>query len=351
MLRLRNAADSANLAVFTSDGRLGIKADPAAGIELDVTGESALRGDVTLHNAALLIDQFNGVNVPFRVECDLSTLGSNVIEVYDNNAPAMIAYLDGGSGGWNCPAFSIIVSPTILTTITSSATTSRSHAIENASGALIVAAGTSTFTGARLVSGAWTFTGASILEVSAAADVRFRDGTDSAKLRFWDISSQTTSTSRIAGMHDSTGYLVQSGYEAVAAAGTVTAGVLGKHDSTGNTGSVGATTIGNTLPAGMYRVSWYVKITTAGDAEATDSLLVTVAWNDGGAQSRTAIPQNETVAAAIDGTMPVNNLNRAFSGDFVIYSAASQNVSVATTLVNAGATNPEYTFRARLEAI
>lgn len=138
------------------------------------------------------------------------------------------------------------------------------------------------------------------------------------------------------------------GDTAVTAGNAVAAGTLGKHDSTGNAGSIAATTLGKTVRAGMYRLDWYIKVTTAGDVIATDNLKITAAWNDGGAQTKDLQPMNE---AAPVSPFAVDTLNKAYSGSCVVYSAASQDISFSTTLVNGGVTNPQYTCRVRLEAM
>jgi hypothetical protein len=211
--------------------------------------------------------------------------------------------------------------------------------------------------GAYVVSGLWVWNaaltidgdGSGSLVVSASLpttpQVTFSDaGTGNTIVLRTPVMAGT----RNVDIADFTGLLPIAGSTVVAAAGTVAAGSLGKHDSTGNTATVGATTLGNTLTAGMYRLSWYVKVTTAGDVVVTDNLTITCAWNDGGAQTATLSAEDETTLLNV---LPVDTLNRAFSGSKRMYAAAGTNISITATLVNGGATNPAYTFRARLEAI
>jgi len=172
------------------------------------------------------------------------------------------------------------------------------------------------------------------------------NGSDTG-LRF-DTSQITNTTSATWWVRDITGFTVVSGEESVSAAGTVTARELGYCHLTGQTTSLGTTTLGNAVPAGMYRLSWYVKITVAGDAIGLDNLTVTVAWNDGGAQTKAQVPHNDTGNVT---AFSVATLNKTYCGSQVLYSAASQNISISTTLVNTGATNPEYSIDATLEAI
>ena len=120
---------------------------------------------------------------------------------------------------------------------------------------------------------------------------------------------------------------------------------------TGISASLGATTLASAVGGGLYRVPWYIKITTAGDAEPTDSLAPAVSWNDGTAQTKVLIPMNATAAADLDGTIRVSTLNAAFSGEIVVSAVASSNISISTTLVNTGATNPAYSLAATVESI
>lgn len=107
-------------------------------------------------------------------------------------------------------------------------------------------------------------------------------------------------------------------------------------DLTAQTGSIGATTLltGTADTAGMYRVSVYIKTTTAG--AGGDVVAVTVAYNDGTAQ--TVVP-----IAAHD----LATLNAHSQASVVLNLAASQNISYTTTVTIAGA--PQYEIHVRTE--
>lgn len=172
--------------------------------------------------------------------------------------------------------------------------------------------------------------------------------TASAQCAF-DLYTSASRVWRVSGDYDAK--FTFAGVSAVASASGTTQGTLGFTSLTGLSASLGATTLASAVGGGLYRVPWYIKITTAGDAEPTDSLAPAVAWNDGTAQSRTLIPHNETQAVVLDGTLSLGTLNRAFSGSIIVSAAASSNISISTTLVNAGATNPVYTLAATVESI
>jgi hypothetical protein len=142
-----------------------------------------------------------------------------------------------------------------------------------------------------------------------------------------------------------------AGVSSVSAGAGTTQGTLGFCSLTGISASLAATVLASAVPGGLYRVPWYIKITTAGDAEPTDSLAPAVAWNDGNAQSKVLIPMNATAAADLDGTIRVSTLNAAFSGMIVVSAIASSNISISTTLVNTGAANPVHTLAATVEAL
>jgi hypothetical protein len=124
------------------------------------------------------------------------------------------------------------------------------------------------------------------------------------------------------------------------------AGVLGTSNLTAQTGSVGATTLltGAADTAGMYRVSVYLKTTTAGGGGA--SVKATVAWNDGTAQTLD-VP---LIAAAVGVAHDLTVLNAHSQGSVVLNLAASQNITYTTTFT-AGTGSPAYEIHVRTEAL
>lgn len=127
---------------------------------------------------------------------------------------------------------------------------------------------------------------------------------------------------------------------------TSASGVLGKSDLTAQTASIGATTMltGTTVSAGVFRVSFYMKTTTAGTAG--DVVKATVAWNDGAAQTMD-VPMLTTGGVGTNLDLGTNN---AFvQGSVVVNVAASQNISYTTTVTKAG--TPQYEIHARIEQL
>ena len=122
---------------------------------------------------------------------------------------------------------------------------------------------------------------------------------------------------------------------------------VGSSDLTAQTGSIGATTLltgAASGTAGMYRVSVYLKTTTAGNPG--DVVLVTVAYNDGAAQTK-VIPL--LTSAAVAANHDLGTLNAHAQGSIVLNLAASQNITYTTTVTAAG--SPQYSIGVRTEAL
>ncbi len=158
-----------------------------------------------------------------------------------------------------------------------------------------------------------------------------------------------TSGSRTQTFREHTGDVVLVGNT------TAAAGVLGKSDLTAQTANIGATTLltSSANSSGLFRLTFYVTCTTAG--QAGDNVKVTVAYNDGTAQT-VDVPFWPAAAAApvVSQTVPLDNvsLNLASFGSVTVYSAASNAITYTTTMTNAGGTpDPQYTLRARIEAL
>jgi hypothetical protein len=128
--------------------------------------------------------------------------------------------------------------------------------------------------------------------------------------------------------------------------GAAAAGALGAISLTGQTGSLAAQTLltGTATSAGLYRVSFYVKTTTAG--AALDAMTVTLAWNDGTAQTL-VVPF--VSALALTNNHDLATLNAFSQTEIVVKAAASQNVSFTTTVTKTG--SPQYSIDARIEAL
>ena len=176
----------------------------------------------------------------------------------------------------------------------------------------------------------------------------FLDGSITTKGLRFDLTGISSSTVRTARWFDQSGAVVQVGRT------TSASGVLGTIALTGQTASLGTQTLltGNTTSAGLYRVSFYVKTTTAGDA--ADNLTATLAWNDGGAQTEVVgfLGGGGTNSNVTPYTAHALDTNNAFShASVVVRTAASQNITFTTTLTSPGAGTPAYSIDARIEAL
>ena len=128
-------------------------------------------------------------------------------------------------------------------------------------------------------------------------------------------------------------------------------GVLGTIVLTGQTGSLAAQTLltGNASSAGAYRVSLYLTTTTIGDV--ADNVTVTLAWNDGAAQTMVVGFLGTTSNIAPYVAHDLRTANAFSEATVVVRVAASQNVTFTTTLTSPGAGTPAYSIDARIEAL
>jgi hypothetical protein len=165
---------------------------------------------------------------------------------------------------------------------------------------------------------------------NSAAGVLFKDSASTTKQMRLNLSGITAGTTRTFKIQDTAGSAIVVGNT------TSAAGVLGISDLTAQTGNIGAVTLltGGASTAGMYRVNAYVKTTTAGTA--LDVVAVTIAWNDGAAQTNVPIAAHDLAT------------NNAYSqGSAVVYSATSQNITYTTTVTKTG--TPQYEIHLRIE--
>lgn len=116
---------------------------------------------------------------------------------------------------------------------------------------------------------------------------------------------------------------------------------------TAQTATIGTTTL-YAVPsnaAGTYRVCVNAQTTTAGTAG--DTLVVTLGWNNGGAKTD-ATPTIDL--ATLNTEYPASGLGTDLnSGCLVLNSAASQNITYATTVAKTG--TPQYALRITVENI
>jgi hypothetical protein len=130
---------------------------------------------------------------------------------------------------------------------------------------------------------------------------------------------------------------------------TAAANTLGTSNLTAQTGNIAATTLltSSSASSGMFRVSFYIKTTTAGTAGVATT-KITVAFNDGAAQTIDVPLLIESAAAPVFlNSHDLGTNNAASAGTVVVYSAASNAITFTTTGTYTG--SPQYTLRARIE--
>jgi len=179
-----------------------------------------------------------------------------------------------------------------------------------------------------------------VVRCNTAAGVTFQDNTGTTKQMRFDLSGITAGTTRAQKWQDTAGSVVTVGNTASAS------GVLGTIALTAQTNSIAVQTMltGNASSAGLYRLSFYLKTTTAGSGG--DVVKVTAAWNDGAAQTLDVPMLNAT---AIVNNLDLGTLNAFVQGSIVVKAAASQNVTFTTTVTKAG--TPQYSVDARIESL
>lgn len=102
--------------------------------------------------------------------------------------------------------------------------------------------------------------------------------------------------------------------------------------------SLAAATVVPVPATGLYRVTYYARITRA--ATASSSLTVTVRWTDGG------------VALSLPGAALTGNTTATFQTvTFLLQADQGTNITVETAYSSTGATTMQYTLSARVEAV
>ncbi len=119
-------------------------------------------------------------------------------------------------------------------------------------------------------------------------------------------------------------------------------------DLTGQNASIATTNIvGSTSLAGMYRVTAYLKVTTAG--AAADTLSITIGWIDGVGLSNAIMMDFDQMLGAPTTLCNLGTINQTYNGIISFYCTASTAITYATNLTKTG--NPVYTLRLRLEYV
>lgn len=140
---------------------------------------------------------------------------------------------------------------------------------------------------------------------------------------------------------------LQSVYNNVTTAGLGDAAIYGNVALTAQAASIGATNLYASAPAGMYRVCWNQRITQA--ATTSSSLITTIGWNNGSAKTSTLASLN---GGALQTTADASNaLNSTLANCIIIESAASQNITYATTYASSGGTPMQYALKITAERL
>lgn len=106
----------------------------------------------------------------------------------------------------------------------------------------------------------------------------------------------------------------------------------------GGTGSIGVTPIGVAVSAGVYRLSYYTRITRA--ATTSSSVTVTISWTDGGvacSKSFTAVTGNTTATTG--------------SETYLVRADGGTNISYAVTYASVGGTSMIFDAIVEMEAL
>lgn len=126
-------------------------------------------------------------------------------------------------------------------------------------------------------------------------------------------------------------------YNNVTTAGTGVGPIYGSVSLTAQGATIGATSAYASAPAGLYRVCYDVQVTRA--ATTSSSINVTVGWNNGSAQTKSSTAVSSNALNAEDGNC------------YVVDSAASQNITYATTYSSSGTTTMQYALRVTVEQL
>lgn len=169
------------------------------------------------------------------------------------------------------------------------------------------------------------------------------NGSTSGTLSFQTAAATTSHTLTMPAAQGGAGTFLKNDGAGALSWGTSS---LAAVNLTGQTASIGSTTLltGSASTAGMYRVSAYLKTTTAGNP--ADVVKMTVQWNDGAAQTEDVPFLSATV---IFNNLDLATLNAFAAGSIVVNAAASQNITFTSTVTKTG--SPQYELHARIEPL
>src|SRR6185436_5118883 len=301
----------AHIHITGSGGIIDI--DPVQG-RITVTSTAAAGTVVTIQDGITIADGSG-------VDNDIEILGGVYTAFHDAIAALASSIMVNLSGYTGATQYGPLVSMTQYRGTPSAATASQSG---DTLGGLI----------------AWGFDGTGESEyaagVRAVATENHAVAAHGAKLVF-EIT-QIGNASPVSALELSEG--VASTYNTKATAGVGLVPVYAAVRLTAQTTSIGTTNLrvgGAVAPAGLYRVTVYVKTTTASGA---DTLTVTIGWNDGvAARTTTVTIQLSTTGAGGFG-----------SGQVPIEADGANDITYATTRTGATGT-PQYSLRVTLEQL
>ncbi len=101
--------------------------------------------------------------------------------------------------------------------------------------------------------------------------------------------------------------------------------------------SIGATALDSSVNEGLYRLTYYARITRAGTVSS--SLTVTLSWTDGG------------VACSYAGSAITGNTTATVQSGTVMVRSDHAAINYATTYASAGATTMQYALDVVLERV
>lgn len=140
---------------------------------------------------------------------------------------------------------------------------------------------------------------------------------------------------------DSTGILAT--YKSIATVSGGVPAIYGSVSATAQSASIGATTL-YAVPAGgagVYRITYYMKITTAGSTSG--SVTLTLSWTD--------VDDSAALSVVIPTPANATDITGVVSGELVVDAKLSTNIQYATTYASAGGTAMVYKLKIKAEAL
>jgi hypothetical protein len=193
---------------------------------------------------------------------------------------------------------------------------------------------TGTITAPAFVSSTANPAGTGVIRLAAGDQFTFRNQANSSDLNgLQHLSDDSIQVGSSAFGVTMTGKMVK--YNNVATAGIGLTPVYWTVGLTGQTSSVGSTNVTTTAGAGVYKITYYLKTTTAGTG---GTVSLTLNWNEGTAMTVTT------------GTASLSSSTGVVSGVQVIKAGASSTISYATTVSGASG-SPQYSLDIAIQQV